>query len=440
MDIFYVFKEFSHLFFENALYNVIKGDDRMKNPIRVGLLGVGRGSILWKYCKEATNAKLVAICDKWEQGLENAKKKIEDDSITYYTDFEKFIKHDMDAVFLANYATEHAPFAIKAMREGKHVISEVLPVQTMAEAVELIECCEETGKKYCYAENYCYMVGPYEMKKRYFKGDLGEFEYGEGEYMHNCEPIWSTITQGNPRHWRNNMSAFYYCTHSAGPLLHITGLRPIKVVGVEGAFNPRMARMGAKAGNMAIELATLENGAVIKSIHGIGPSKDSIWYSIYGSKGRLETAREDAKCGNTVYANLDEVEGITKNEVDAYVPVNDFEDKIKSFGHGGSDYICLWNAFEHLLGHVADTISVYEALDMWMIGFFGYLSVLNGGAPQEIPNLRLKEVRDAFRHDLRCTTPEVAGDMLLPSYSKGNPHIDSAIYEKTRKKWEEDNK
>lgn len=51
----------------------------------------------------------------------------------------------MDAVVLANYANEHAPFAIKAMRAGKHVFSEVLPVQTIKEAVELIETIEETG-------------------------------------------------------------------------------------------------------------------------------------------------------------------------------------------------------------------------------------------------------------------------------------------------------
>ena len=72
----------------------------------------------------------------------------------YYTDFNEFIKHDMDAVLLANYATEHAPFAIAAMKAGKHVLSEVLPALNMAQAVELIECVEETGMKYCYLENY----------------------------------------------------------------------------------------------------------------------------------------------------------------------------------------------------------------------------------------------------------------------------------------------
>ena len=137
---------------------------------RIGVVGIGRGSMMWNYCKDADNAELVAICDKWEQGLENVKKELGTGGISYYTDYDEFLKHDMDAVMLANYATEHAPFAIKAMEAGKSVISEVLPCQTMAEAVALIECTERTGKTYCYAENYCFMGAPREIRKKYKEG------------------------------------------------------------------------------------------------------------------------------------------------------------------------------------------------------------------------------------------------------------------------------
>lgn len=407
---------------------------------KIGVVGVGRGKMMWKYCADADNAQVVAICDKWEEGLEKTKAKIGSDSITYYTDYEKFLQHDMDVVLLANYATEHAPFAIAAMKAGKDVISEVLPAQNMAEAVALIECVEQTGRKYCYAENYCFMGGPREMKKKYLSGELGDFEYGEGEYMHNCEPIWPKITYGDKTHWRNNISAFFYCTHSVGPLLHITGLRPVKVVGVECPFNARMARMGAKAGNTAIEMVTLENGAVVKSLHGLGCSKDSIWYSVYGSKGRMETAREDAKAGamNQVYENLDQVEGVSVNEPVGHLVEDELSKKGEKHGHGGSDYICLYYAVEHMNGNKnADIVDVYEAVDMWLCGFFGYLSVLEGGAPKEIPNLRDPAVRDQYRNDLRCTDPKVAGDQLQPSYSKGNPEIDQKIYDICKEKWEE---
>jgi len=406
---------------------------------RIGVVGVGRGSMMWKYCNDADNARIVAICDNWEEGLEKAKAKINDDSVTYYTDYETFLQHDMDVVLLANYATEHTPFAIKAMQAGKDVISEVLPAQNMAEAVALIECVESTGRRYCYAENYCYMGGPREMRKKYLSGELGMFEYGEGEYMHNCERIWPKITHGDPSHWRNNISAFFYCTHSVGPLLHICGLRPVSVVGVECPFNARMARMGAKAGHTAIEMVTLENGAVLKSLHGLGCSRDSIWYSVYGSKGRMETAREDSSLGGVsqVYENLDAVEGENKNEPVGYRSEDELSSKGEKHGHSGSDYVCLYYAVEYMNGNQnADIVDVYEAVDMWMVGFFGYLSVLEGGGVQRIPDLRDPKMRDLYRHDRRCTDPKVAGNQLQPSYSKGNPQIDEAIYDLCREQWE----
>ena len=406
---------------------------------KIGVIGVGRGSMMWKYCKDAENAEIVAICDKWAEGLEKAKTQIASDSVTYYTDYDEFLKHDMDAVLLANYATEHAPFAIKAMQAGKDVISEVLPAKNMAEAVALIECVEKTGRKYCYAENYCFMGGPREMRKRLKDGTLGAFEYAEGEYMHNCEPIWADITYGEPDHWRCNISAFFYCTHSAGPLLHMSGLRPVSVVGFECPYNARTARMGAKAGSIAVEMITLENGAVVKSLHGLGCSKDSIWYTVYGSKGRMETAREDAEAGGVsmVYENIDDYEGQNRNKPAGHMVNDELAVKGAAHGHGGSDYICLYNAIEHLNGNPdAEIVDVYEAVDMWMCGQFAYFSVLNGGGVQRIPNLREAAERDAWRNDRRCTVG-VEGDDLLPSYSKGNPEVDASVYAGWKKKWDE---
>ena len=408
---------------------------------KVGVIGIGRGSMMFRYCKDADNAELVAICDKWEEGLLRVKENLNDERIAFYTDFEEFLKHDMDVVLLANYATEHAPFAIKAMEAGKNVISEVLPVQTMAQAVALIECIERTGKIYCYAENYCYMNAPREMKRLYREGKLGEFEYGEGEYLHNCEPIWPDITRGERDHWRNAISAFYYCTHSAGPLLHITGMRPVKVTGFECPYNARMARMGARAGHTAIEMITLENGAVLKSIHGLGCSKNSIWYTIYGSKGRIESAREDAEQSDVsrVYTNLDEVEGVCENRVETYIP--ETSEVAKKHGHSGSDYFCLHNAIDYIMGDQnADVIDVYEAVNMWMCGFFGYQSVLNGGDSMEIPDLHDPAVREQYRNDHRCTDPKVGGEDTQPSYSKGNPEVSDEIYAVHQKRWEEKNR
>ena len=405
--------------------------------VRIGVLGGRRGRSMIQYARIADNAELVAVCDKLPEIIEE-QKKVCGDGVAYYYDFEEFIKHDMDAVILANYANEHAPFAIRCMNEGKHVFSEVLPVQNMKEAVELIETVEKTGMIYAYGENYCYMPGPYEMRKLYREGRIGEFEYGEGEYVHNCEPIWPDITYGEPEHWRNNMYATFYCTHSLGPIVHITGLRPIRVTGFEGQKNERGLRVGRDAGQFGIEMVEFENGGIAKSIHG-DLYKNSIWYSIYGSCGRLETAREDGRCGDVkrLYLNRDEYSGAYgKDEFKDYCPEREMDDKAKDFGHGNSDFYSMYNFVRKIQGYDdADVIDVYEALDMFLPGLFAYRSILAGGVPVDIPNLRDVKEREAWKNDTACADPKVAGDMYFTPFSKGKSDIPKEVYDNMRQKW-----
>lgn len=409
--------------------------------IRIGVLGAYRGSSMINYCKNSDNAQVVAICDKAPEALEAQRQNAEGLDIAFYDNFEDFIKHDMDAVVLANYANEHAPFAIKAMKLGKHVFSEVLPVQTMKEAVELIETVEETGKIYAYGENYCYMPAPYEMRKLYKQDKIGEFEYGECEYIHNCEPIWHSITYGERDHWRNHSYCTFYCTHSLGPIIHMTGLRPVSVTGFEGGMAERRRRTGSYGGSFGIEMVTLENGGIIKSIHG-DLYRNSIWYSVYGSKGRMECGREDAKDGHIkkIYVNYDEYSGgYDTGKFEAYEPTQDLANKTANFGHGGSDFYSMYNFVEKIKGNPdADTIDVYEAMDMFLPGMFAYRSILDGGIPKDIPNLRDKAERDKWRNDTACSDKKTAGDMYFPSFSKGDPEIPDSVYEHMKELWDEE--
>ena len=407
--------------------------------VRVGVLGAHRGRTMIEYCKHAENAELVAVCDKAPYELEKVRREAGDLPIAYYESFDDFILHDMDAVVLANYANEHAPFAIRCLNAGMHVFSEVLPVQTMAEAVALVEAVENSGKVYAYGENYCYMAAPREMRRLYREGVIGELEYAEGEYVHNCEPIWFEITYGEPDHWRNNMYSTFYCTHSLGPILHAAGLRPISVTGFESAENTRRFRQGSRAASYGIEMVTLENGAIVKSIHG-GLYKNNISYVMYGGKGRMESAREDAQNGghDRIYVNADENEGDYEHPgaVRTYLPA-ERDEKSRGYGHGGSDFYAMYYFIERILGdETADTVNVYEALDMCLCGHFAYRSILADGAPMRIPDLRDPAERERWRHDTACTDPNAAGDMLLPTCRGGTPEIPQEVYDAVRERWE----
>ena len=122
----------------------------------------------------------------------------------------------------------------------------------------------------------------------------------------------------------------------------------------------------------------------------------------------------------------------------SYRPRNPLDQASQNSGHNGSDYKCLWNVFSRLSGNTdADTIDVYEAVNMWMVGFFGYLSAMNNSAAQEIPDLRKKEIRELYRNDHRCTDPAVAGEQLIPSCLGGKIQIAPEIYENIRAQWED---
>jgi len=408
--------------------------------LRVGVFGAYRGMTMISVLAQHPDAELTAVCDKYTPALDRVKKLSDEKSlaVTLYDNFEDFFRHDMDAVVLANYANEHAPFAMRLMKSGRHVLSEVLPTETMAQAVGLIEAAEDSGMVYAYAENYCYMRGPMEMRRRYENGDIGEVQYAEGEYIHDCSAIWPRITYGEKDHWRNRLYSTFYNTHSLGPLITITGLKPVQVVGFE--TNTHVQRDYSQnriicALSGAIEMVTLENGAIVKSIHGgLKREPGSINYEIFGKKGMMETNRWDG-VKMTSYVEGDKlcVGELTHYEPEPYVSP-DMAAKFQ--GHGGSDFYATHFFLEKILGRpdgLKYSIDVYTAADMGICGILAYRSVLNGNTPVKIPDLRNKAERDAFRNDNACTNPDIAGDQLLPVRSEGLIPDDS--YEYIRQIW-----
>ena len=424
------------LYEDGTPYRMIR-KDRPDPPVRFGVLGAGRGKTIMEFCRRYSGAELVAVCDSDPVCLEEIRQKFGDSGVALYSDFDTFLTHDMDIVVLANYANQHAPLAIRALKAGRNVFSELLPVQTMAEAVELVEAVEASDKLYIYGENCCYMPAPKKMRKLFACGAMGEFQYGEGEYLHNCETDWHHHSHSEESHWRNHMSAFYYCTHSLGPIIRASGRRPVSVTGFEAPFNKKMYRMGAKAGPFGVEMVTLDNGAIVKSLHGVGPVKYSLWFSCQGEMGVLESVRDIEKGDGVgkLLMDCDTIEGSDNGLFTDTDLTDGLSELADGFDHGGGDYYLLYNTCEAVKGNrQADVIGVYEALDMFLPGMFAYFSVLAGGVPMAIPDLRDPAQRDVWRHDTRCTDPTVAGDQLIPSYSKGDPDIPQSVYQALKDK------
>lgn len=408
--------------------------------LKVGVFGAARGRVMISVLKSHPDAELVAVCDKYKPLLDEVAAGAAEAGIdvAVYEDFEAFFKHEMDAVVLANYANEHAPFAIRLLNSGRHVLSEVLPCETMSQAVELIEAVENSGKIYAYAENYCYMDQTFEMRRRYENGEIGEIQYAEGEYIHDCAAIWPQITYGEKNHWRNRAYSTFYCTHSIGPMMTISGRRPVQVIGYE--TNTNLAgpyKYGLNGGCAGIEMVTFDNGAIAKSVHGaLKREPGSVNYQVYGMKGMMETERFDRTKLN-VYIEGDK---LCKGSLENYVPAKFVDaDLAASFSsHGGSDFYPTHFFLEKILGRpngLKYSIDVYTAVDMGICGILAYRSILNGNIPIAVPNLRNKSERDAFRNDHACTNPAVAGEQLLPVNPHGDIVIPDEEYARIRQLW-----
>ena len=276
----------------------------MKKKVKIGVLGGVRGSVMISYAKRFDDVEVVALCDRSREVLRIQQAKFSQLGITFYDSFEAFICHDMDAVFLANYATEHAPYAIRFLGKGVHVLSECLPASTMAECVELVRAAERSSAVYMFAENYPYMKFNREMKKICDGGTLGRILFAEGEYNH---PISGNETgfilqrRWYPHHWRNYCPGTYYVTHSLGPLMISTGARPRRV----SAFpvtNPGTDVTAPYAAVYSTEVAAAittinDDGSVFRFVGCSSFGAHGNAYRICGEKGQMENLRGH---GNTM--------------------------------------------------------------------------------------------------------------------------------------------
>lgn len=404
--------------------------------VKIGVFGASRGMTMIEQTLGNPDAALVAICDKHVPLLDKCRKVAADKGIkvALFERFDDFFQCDMDAVVLANYASEHAPFAIRLLDSGRHVMSEVLTCSTLSEAVGLVEAVERSGKVYMYAENYCYFNTTFEMRQRYRRGDIGELMHAEGEYIHDCSSIWPQITYGERNHWRNTLYSTFYCTHSLGPILFSSGLRPVKVIGIETRNMPFMRALGTKAGTAGMEIVQLENGAMVKSIHGgLKREPGSINYQMYGSKGSMETDRWD---GGNLHVYIEGERNCVGEHV-KYVPEFTIKDAAGA-GHGGGDFFTTYYFIRQVLGDEEarkNSIDVYTAVDMCLPGILAYRSIVNGNAPQKVPNLRNTGEREACRGDTFCTVPEIAGSMFVPNNIYDTEEIPDSVYEMVREKW-----
>ncbi len=405
------------------------------SKIKIGIVGAGRGVDIARNFL-LLGCDVVALCDNNKARLEYGKERLTCDA--YYDDFDEFLNHDMDAVVLANFFHEHTPLAIKCFEKGLHVFSECISNGTMAEGVELVRAFEKTeGVVYMLVENYPQMKFNREMKRICDTGTLGRIMFAEGEYNHPGDPKnveFKKIYNYFPDHWRNYLPATYYITHSLGPVMWATGATPKRVSAFPIFMPPQ--------GDIPISKHTADKTAIIITQN----DDDSVFrvtgcasfgghgnvYRICGTKGQIENPPAMGEKVTLHYNWWEMPEGA--EEVSTYDPGwNDKDEElIKTSGHGGGDYLTARMFLDCIKEgkQPEHPFDIYSATVMSSVAILGHRSVMEGGIPYDIPDLRKEEDRKKFENDR--LTPFIGEDGSKPNY----PCCSRPDYELDQKQFE----
>jgi len=95
------------------------------SALTVGVLGTGnRGTYVSAMMAKHTPARVVALCDLFDEKMEAARKAIGVESPRLYTDFHKMLSSDIDAIIIATPVFLHAEHFEAAVKSGKHIYIE----------------------------------------------------------------------------------------------------------------------------------------------------------------------------------------------------------------------------------------------------------------------------------------------------------------------------
>ena len=410
------------------------GDNKADKKITIGIFGLRRG-LDYLRAMEMNGFAVTAVCDTDPDRLQRARELLPEAKV--YGDPEQFLRHPMDAVFLANFFHQHATWAIRFLEKGVHVLSECTAAGTLAECAALARAAEESDAIYMLAENYPFMSFNRELKRVYAGGTLGRVLYAEGEYNHPFD----IFNDDNVRtlrsytsHWRNWLPRTYYITHSLAPLMYATGAFPKTVTALPVyAPDPAEAPVSNRCADKAAVITTLNGDGSVFKVTGcsaFGAHENS--YRLCCENGQIENLRGMDGQVMLRYNAWQVPEGM--KETNLYLPAADDLDPeiLKEFGHGGGDYFVMKYFYEAVALGRPVPFDVYFATAMSATAILAHRSVLAGGKPFSIPDFKNEDDRRACDGDTLSPFPAGPDDVpTLPCCS----HPDYAPTEEQLEKY-----
>lgn len=385
------------------------------NPIstvKIAIVGVGtRGEKAIGRFLSIKGVQIVFLCDENEETLTKVAEKI---PIAYPKPFavSKWQKvceaNDVDLIYICTDWISHAPIALYAMQQGKHVAVEVPAAMTVNECWQLVDVAETYNRHCVILENCCYDAFELTTLNMVKNGLLGDIVHADCAYIHDLRslnfPPTETGKKGmNRLHYNLKHNGNIYPTHAIGPVcmaMNINrGDRLTKLVSVSSrqqgitdyatekyGKNSEEANRPYKLGDMNTSVISTHNGATIMLQHNISnPRPYSRIYALTGSKGFCRKYPAETVVLNGEFLEKEKLNEVMKTYNHPYLKKY-YADALQISGDHFFDYI-MDSRLIYCLNHGLPTdLNVYDAATWSCIVELTERSVKAGSTPIEIPD------------------------------------------------------
>ena len=402
----------------------------VNSQIRLGFIGTGlRGQWVLSLAAKYPEVKIPAICDIDEMMAASALKILKDagkmEPRVYMNGDEDFrsmvANEDLDGVYIATPWEWHHPVAIAAMKNGKHVGTEVPAALTVKDCWDLVKTSENTGYHCMIMENVCYRRDVMAILNMVRRGLFGELLHCQGGYQHDLRDV--KFNDGNQPYgggvefgvkgyseskWRTQHSVDrngdLYPTHGLGPIntmlninrgnrmVHLTstatqsrGLHNyIKKQG--GADHPN-AKVNFKLGDIVTTVIKCANGQTIVLSHDTNsPRPYSLNFRVQGTKGIWMVDNQSIYLeGRSPQEHRWEPDEMYLKQYD-HPLWKRFQNQAAGSGHGGMDFFIVRAFVESLKRNMSPPLDVYDAASMSVISPLSEKSIRLGSTAVKIPD------------------------------------------------------
>ncbi len=393
--------------------------------VRVGLIGTGHRQLgLMKSLAPVEKARVVAITDPSPEATRTMVDRLVElgKEAPAVHDGENGVdellaRDDIDLVMIATPWNTHTPYAVQAMKAGKHVGIEVPAAVTLEDCWDLVDTSETTQRHCVILENCCYGRQELFALNLVRSGALGTLLHAECSYTHDLRAMLM-----NDQAWRRRSHIDHdgnlYPTHGLGPVASYfdinRGDRFTRIVSM-GSPSAGLQEYRAKhvpegdprwdeeyqAADINTSLIQTEQGRSIVLQHQvIGPRPYDRRNQVVGTNGIFTDypprifLEEDPVLGRiNGGAGAREMGHEEYSEVEPYLDTwehslwgKDNEDARAAGGHGGMDYLMLHRLVQTMVNGEVPEMDVYDAAAWSAPAALSELSVNNGNVPVEFPD------------------------------------------------------